>query len=206
MDLSRPHAAVAPQVGGDVLVALAGTTGQMTGRHIARVVRRGSRPAVTAALEQLVAQGIVLRTDVPPAHLYSLNREHVAYPAVAALANTRPELLARLKGAFESWAVPPVHASLFGSAARADGDTDSDIDIFLVRPRSVDEEDATWQRQTDELSTAVAAWTGNPLSLIEFSDKRVMEMTRDALAPMLDDGVLLWGTSLSALREQTHAA
>ncbi len=153
-----------------------------------------------------MSQGLVLRSEVPPAHLYSLNREHVAYPAVAALANIRSEFLARLKGDFKTWTVKPVHASMFGSAARADGDTDSDIDIFLLRPRGVDEEDETWQRQTDELSFSVAAWTGNPVSLIEFSDERVLTMPENALAPMLDDGILLWGVAVSELIERSHAA
>ena len=94
-------------------------------------------------------------------------------------------------------AVSLVHASLFGSAARADGDADSDFGLFLVRPGTVAEEDETWQHQTDELTNAVVAWTGNPLSIIEFSDERVIEMTRDALAPRLDDSVLLRGVSLA---------
>jgi hypothetical protein len=82
----------------------------------------------------------------------------------------------------------------------------SDVDIFLVRPGHVDEEDDTWQRQTDTLSTAVEAWTGNLVSLIEFSDDRVRTMARDALAPMLADSILLSGTSLADLVEAAHAS
>jgi predicted nucleotidyltransferase len=187
---------VAPQVSGDVLVVLSQTTGQMTGRQVARLVRHGNPKAVNTALERLVAQGLVLRTEAPPAYLYVLNREHVACPAVLALANIRAELFARMERAFEAWKLQPVHASLFGSAARGDGDEDSDIDIFLVRSRHIDEDDETWQHQTDALTTSVEAWTGNPVSLVEFSDDRVAEMVQDTLAPMLSDGIRLSGTSL----------
>jgi predicted nucleotidyltransferase len=187
-------------------MVLARTVGQMTGRQVARLVRRGSQPAVNAALDRLVSQGVLHRAEAPPAFLYSLNREHLAYPAVEALANMRAEVIARLTAAFDAWEVRPVHASLYGSAARSDGDQDSAVDIFLVRPGHVDEEDDTWQRQTDTLSTAVEAWTGNLVSLIEFSDDRVRTMARDALAPMLADSILLSGTGLADLVEAAHAS
>jgi predicted nucleotidyltransferase len=199
MDISRPYSSIAPTIEGDVLVVLAGTTGQMTGRQVSRLVRRGSQPAVNAALNRLVTQGLVRRAEAPPAFLYSLNREHLACPAVEVLANLREEFIARLQRAFDGWDPRPVHASLFGSAARGDGDEDSDIDIFLVRPVHVDEENETWQRQADELRTAVEAWTGNPVSVIEFVDKRVVAMAPDALAPMLADGILLSGAKLADL-------
>jgi predicted nucleotidyltransferase len=206
VNLSRPYAAVSPQVSGDVLVVLARTTGQMTGRHVARLVRHGNPKAVNTALERLVAQGLVLRTEVPPAYLYVLNRDHLGYPAVAALANIRVEFIARLEASFEAWELKPVHASLFGSAARSDGDENSDIDIFLIRPRHIDDEDETWQDQRASLRTDVESWTGNPVSLIEFSDERVTTMGRDALAPMLSDGLLLSGTALADLIETAPAS
>jgi predicted nucleotidyltransferase len=196
MNLSRPYAAVAPQISGDVLVVLDQTTGQMTGRQVARLVRHGSPKAVNTALERLTAQGLVLRAEAPPAYLYTLNRDHLAYPAIAALANIRTELISRLKTSFESWHTPPLHASLFGSAARGDGAEDSDIDVFLVRARKIPEHEETWERQTDMLRIEIEAWTGNQASLVEFSEARVAEMSDDALTPIIADGILLAGTRL----------
>jgi predicted nucleotidyltransferase len=201
MNVARPYSSVAPTVDGDVLVVLARTVEQMSGRQVARLVRRGSQPAVNAALDRLVSQGLVRRAAVPPALLYSLNRDHLAYPAVEALANLRAELIGRLQAAFDVWKIKPVHASLYGSTARGDGDDDSDIDVFIVRPGHVNEENETWQRQLDTFSGAVEAWTGNQVSLIEFSDARVTTMARDALAPMLADGILLSGAGLEDLIE-----
>jgi hypothetical protein len=196
VDLSRPYAAVAPQVSGDVLVVLDQTTGQMTGRQVARLVRHGTPKAVNSALERLTAHGLVLRAEAPPAFLYTLNRDHVAYPAIAALANIRAEFIFRLRKSFDNWHTPPVHASLFGSAARGDGAEDSDIDIFLVRPGEILKHEENWERQIDTLRTGIEAWTGNQASVIEFTDARVAEMPDDALAPIIADGILLAGTRL----------
>ena len=61
----------------------------------------------------------------------------------------------------------PVHASVFGSAARGDGDAASDIDVFVVRPATVAEDDATWRGQLDSLADDITRWTGNHAGISE---------------------------------------
>lgn len=53
----------------------------------------------------------------------------------------RSDLLSRLRAALSGWSPRAVHASLFGSAARGDGDAGSDIDIFVVRPVPIGQDD-----------------------------------------------------------------
>lgn len=200
MDLSRPYSAIATTVDGDVLVALAHTRGARSGRQLARTVRRGSQPAVNAALGRLVDQGLVRREAAPPAALYTLNRDHIGYPAVAALANMRRELFRRLREHLAGWAIAPVHASMFGSAARGDGDVASDIDLVVVRPRGIDEEDERWQEQLSQLAGAVRAWTGNVASIIELDERGVSEVavsSLPALAAWREDAIELAGRSLA---------
>src|SRR4051812_1306892 len=96
MDVARPYAAVAPSLDGDVLVVLAGVTGPLTGRQVAELARRGSQSAVSAVLDRLVEHGLVLRQKAGRAHLHTLNREHVAAPAVEALARARSVLFDRI--------------------------------------------------------------------------------------------------------------
>jgi hypothetical protein len=206
MNVSRAYGAVAPTVEGDVLVVLAGTTQPLTGRRVARLARRGSVAAVAKALDRLVHQGLVLRQEAPPASLYTLNRQHVAAPTVETLALIRTELLDRLRDAFSSWSIPPVHASMFGSAARQDGDTDSDIDIFLVRPDGVDLEDATWSRQLHDIGGAILTWTGNYASIIDFAEQDIAQMCAEnppVLADLRRDAIDLAGTPLRALLGST---
>jgi len=206
MNVSRAYSAVAPTVEGDVLVVLAGTTQPLTGRRVARLARRGSVAAVAKALDRLVSQGLVLRQEAPPASLYTLNHRHIAAPTVETLALIRTELLDRLRHAFSSWSIPPVHASMFGSAARQDGDVDSDIDIFLVRPAGVDPEDATWSAQLHDIGDAILAWTGNHASVIDFPEQDLRQLHDESppvLADLRRDGIDLAGTPLRELLGST---
>ena len=137
MDLSRPWAPIRSPIDMEVLRVLRGTTRPLTGREVARLVRAGSQPTVNASLRRLSDEGLVHVEEAGNAYLYTFNREHLAAPAVELLADVRAELERRLRDEIAGWKIAPVHLSVFGSAARGDGDTRSDIDIFVVRPRDV---------------------------------------------------------------------
>jgi predicted nucleotidyltransferase len=176
----------------EVLLVLRGTTRPLTGREVARLVRAGSQPAVNAALRRLAEEGLVQAEEAGRAYLYTFNREHLAAPAVELLADIRTELERRLRAELTEWEIAPAHISIFGSAARGDGDTRSDINIFVVRPTGVAEDDARWREQLERLSDHVRDWTGNhaALSVVSAADVRrlrrerppiVEELRRDAI-------------------------
>jgi predicted nucleotidyltransferase len=150
-------------------MVLAGTTRPLTGREVSRLVRRGSWSGVRRVLHRLVDQGLVTAQEAIPSMLFSLNRDHVAAPAVMTLARLRTEFFDRIRDQIKHWDIAPASAAIFGSAARGDGSTDSDVDVFLVRPDAVDEGDAGWRRQVAELSAAISRWSGNPASMIEIT-------------------------------------
>ena len=89
MDVTRPYAAIAPGVEGEALVVLAGTTAPLTGRQITRLVKRGTSPSVSAALDRLVEQGVVHRQEAGRAYLHTLNRDHIAAPIEIGRASCR---------------------------------------------------------------------------------------------------------------------
>jgi DNA-binding transcriptional ArsR family regulator len=163
----------------EVLRVLRGTTRPLTGREVARLVRTGSQPTVNASLRRLSAEGLVRVEEAGNAYLYTFNREHLAAPAVELLADVRTELERRLRSEISGWQVAPVHLSIFGSAARGDGSTASDIDIFVVRPRDVSDDDPLWREQLDRLSDHVLAWTGNHAGLSEVSETDVRRLRRE---------------------------
>lgn len=169
MHVAQPHTAVAPTVDGDVLVALWPTALPLTGRQVAARVPHRSQKAVSVALDRLVGQGLVHRQEAGRAYLHTPNHEHLAAPAVAALAGLRATLIERLRAQLAAWSPAPWHVSLFGSVARGDGDGASDVDLLIVRPEGVDAEDAAWRRQVEALTGAVHAWTGNHAGIIELS-------------------------------------
>ena len=196
MDVSRPYRSVVPSVDGDVLAVLAGTTRALTGREVARLSGRPSHAGALHALNRLVEHGLVDRTEAGRALLYTLNREHVAAPAVELLAGMRSEFLRRLVATVDAWAVPPMHLSLFGSAARADGDAASDIDVFVIRPRAVGAEDERWRAQLEDLAVQIRRWTGNHSSLMEVGEQelpRLGRSRRDTVADLRTQAVTLVG-------------
>jgi predicted nucleotidyltransferase len=120
---------------------------------------------------------LVTAQEATPSLLYLLNRDHVAAPAVMALARLRTDFFDRIRDLIGRWSIAPESAAIFGSAARGDGSTESDVDVFLVRPDAVDEDDPEWRRQVAELSAAVLGWSGNPASVIEISAAEAGELS-----------------------------
>jgi predicted nucleotidyltransferase len=85
-----------------------------------------------------------------------------------------------------SWKIQPVHASLFGSAARGDGDERSDIDLLLVRPADTDADESRWRHQLDTLAELVRKWSGNHCALIELGERELPRLRRDR-PPVVDE-------------------
>jgi predicted nucleotidyltransferase len=202
MDVSRPYAAVAPGLEGDVLNVLARTSRGLTGREVALLTGRTSHSGVLAVLHRLSDEGLVERVELNRSYLFALNRAHIAAPAVAILAGLRDELLDRVRGLLKAWAMPPVHASLFGSAARGDGDADSDIDLLVVRPASVAPEDPGWLDQLARLEQGVHRWTGNRAAIQQVPENdlpRLAAEDRPIVSELLHDAIALSGPELSTL-------
>jgi predicted nucleotidyltransferase len=206
MDLSRPWALIRSPIDTEVLLVLHGTTRPLTGREVSRLVRAGSQPAVNAALRRLAEEGLVRAEEAGNAYLYTLNREHLGAQAVALLADIRTELERRLRAEIAEWETPPVHVSIFGSAARGDGDTRSDIDIFVVRPGDVPEDDPSWQEQLERLSHHVHNWTGNRAAVSEVSAADVRRLRRErppVVEELRRDAITLAGPAPTELLGKT---
>jgi predicted nucleotidyltransferase len=196
VDLSRPWGLIRSPIDMEVLLVLRGTTRPLTGREVARLVRAGSQPAVNAALRRLAGDGVVHAEEAGNAYLYTFNRDHLAARAIELLADIRSELERRLRAAIGEWEIAPTHVSMFGSAARGDGDIRSDIDIFVVRPAGVAEEDPGWREQLERLSDDVHAWTGNRAAISDVSTDDVRRLRRErppVVDELLRDAITLTG-------------
>lgn len=178
MDVARPFSALSTSVDVDVLVVLAGSSVPRTGRELARLTGR-SNTGVRHVLDRLVAHGLVERTEAGRAYLYLLNRDHLLAPAVEEMAEVRVALVGKLRETMTAWGVPPVHASLFGSTARGDGNFASDVDLFIVRPAGIGDDDPEWRAQIDDLAEQVRRWTGNHAGIAEISDTELLKLRRD---------------------------
>ncbi|HSZ14961.1 MAG TPA: nucleotidyltransferase domain-containing protein [Solirubrobacteraceae bacterium] len=187
---------------------LAGTTMALTGRQVALLTGRKSHSGVLAVLNRLTEHGLVSRVELNRAYLFALNRDHLAAPAVEILAGMRKALFDELRDVIDDWPITPVHVSLFGSAARGDGDTRSDFDLLVVRPDSVDQDEPAWRSQIDELVDLIRRRTGNHASVIERDDSG-MERLRAAEPPILSEllaDALVLNGSRSQLADMLEAA
>ncbi len=202
MDVARPISAVSPSLDGEVLQTLAGTSMAMTGRQVAVLTGRRSHSGVLDALDRLTRQGLVDRVELNRASLFSLNRDHLAAPAVIALAGLRTELITRIRRDIAGWEIATIHASLFGSAARGDGDTQSDIDLFVVRPAAILEADGGWRAQLGGLADKIERWTGNRASISELAEPEISRLSTNPppiVAQLRSDAILLAGSALTDL-------
>jgi predicted nucleotidyltransferase len=206
MDVARPYAAVCPKLDGEVLRVLAGTTRSLTGREVALLTGRSSHSGVLDVLHRLTEHGLVDRVELNRAFLFALNREHLAAPAVDILAGMREELLNRIRRKLGAWEIVPVHVSLFGSTARGDGDTRSDIDLFVIRPSDVDADEPSWRVQLDDLSDQIRRWTGNYAGVVEIAESQLARLRAEALpivTELRSDAIVLSGSDIPTLLATT---
>jgi predicted nucleotidyltransferase len=188
-----------------ILVELSRLPNPVTVGQLRQRLGRGSDRGVRLALNRLVKQGVVFATSVGNATVYAINDQHLIAPAVHALADVRSRFLRQLRELIATWSIAPEHASLFGSAARRDGTSESDIDLLIVRPGDIDD-DELWREQLDELATRVRAWTGNNVQISDLagSEVKALRARRPAIVGELEqDAVDLAGVTV---RQLLHTA
>ena len=205
MDISSPISSVIPGVPGVILQVLARTTQPLTGSGIADLVApRWSRAGVTKALHGLVESGLVTCMPAGRANLYTLNREHVAATPVLELSHLRATLIDRISAAVRAWPTAATAVYVYGSLARSSGNSSSDIDLLVVRPRHVRESNEKWSSQILRLTDNVHEWSGNHCEILEYTVVELQRLVKrkDALTLSLRrDAQLIAGQRVRGLLE-----
>ena len=200
MDLAHPLTSLVPSLDSAVLEVLAGTEQGLSASRIARLAPRGTRAGQAPVLDRLVEHGVVLADPAGQGYLYRLNREHMLAPVILVAARARVAIFERLAGAIAALDPEPVHASVFGSFARGEAGSDSDIDILVVTARRG--ELPAWDEQVRALEGRVLTWTGNRCHALAFDLARVRALARDRepiAVNWLNDAVLVFGQPLRSL-------
>jgi hypothetical protein len=207
VDYRDPIEAVIPGAQGKVLGALLRTSGELNLRNIARVAGVSIAQA-SRVLPELVSLGIIERREVPPSSLFLLVPEHVASRALLALANIRRDVMAEIGRAADDIKPPPVSVVAFGSFARGDGTAESDIDMVVVRPSDVDDDDGPWLATLEAWRTHISRASGNDIEILEVGENEIAaKLNGDAQVwrDIRRDGQLLHGKPLAQLAEPFHA-
>ena len=174
MNVGSPIDSVVPTLDGPVLEVLASSSVTLSLTEIHRRASRGALSGFRSVLQRLVREGIV---DAVPGG-YLLNREHVATGSIKALVGLRSEFISRLRDQVSSWSYDADLVGLFGSFARRDGDSESDIDILIVG------DDRLPDDLMDELAGRVLAWTGNQAQIMTLT-RTDLRRLRSADEPIL---------------------
>ncbi|HYU85650.1 MAG TPA: nucleotidyltransferase domain-containing protein [Kribbellaceae bacterium] len=187
---------------GPVLAALARTTEPLSGSRVQRLAGAGSETGVRKVLRRLAATGLVTVSEAGASRMYALNRNHLAAAAVLQLTSLRQLLVDRIRALIATWDPRPIHASLFGSTARGDGDLDSDVDILLIHEDFADPP-SSWSDQVSDLAERVHEWTGNHAQMYEFSASQLGEHLvagEPIVQDWIRDGITLAGVDFRHLR------
>lgn len=188
-----------------VLRALAAQGSPMSQRELARragVQVRSAQQAVTV----LVALGLADRIVGGRDYLVSLNRRHRLAPAVVTLFGAEAELFRGVRERLHAWARTGgrrrlVHAVvLFGSAARGDDTTASDLDVLVVTAsdRARDAVAEAFGEVADDLRSR-SGLDARPLVLSRGVLSARSRRRQPPLPEILADGLVIVGPALRDL-------
>jgi len=183
-----------------VVRALAGTDAALGVREVARIAGVSANRA-SQVLTNLVEHGLVLVDERGGGRLCRLNRDHLAAGPLIGLVDLRARMIEFLRHEVGSWRRQPAHVSLFGSAARADGDTRSDLDLLVVRSDDA-ADDEVWDEQLFDSGERIRAATGNRTAWFLTSPaglRRAVQAGEPIIGEWRRDGVHLAGRRLDRL-------
>ncbi|MEZ5296535.1 MAG: helix-turn-helix domain-containing protein [Ilumatobacteraceae bacterium] len=207
MDFLHPIRAVIPGAQGRVLGVLAETTAPLNLSTLARLAGISVAQA-SRVMPGLVELGLVERREIPPSSQFRLIRENVAAQAIIDLARSRDAALTQIGSAAADLPVPPVSVIVFGSVARGDSDQHSDLDVIIVRPDDVDDDDDAWATSIERWRSEAQAITGNTVEVLEVTQGEARAKLAGSAQLWRDvarDGIVVYGLTMSDLRERVHA-
>jgi predicted nucleotidyltransferase len=207
VDFAAPVQALIPGAQGRILAVLAETTAELNLRTIARL-SGVSLAQASRIMPGLVEIGIVERRDVPPAALFRLVEDHVASRAVLAVARARTTVLGELGSGAAELSPAPISVIVFGSFAQGTARAGSDIDIVVVRPDSVDDDNRNWHADLEGWRRQGRRLTGNPIEVLEVAASEASRLLRSR-RPLWSDirrhGIVVHGRTLDELTGRRSA-
>jgi hypothetical protein len=87
---------------------------------------------------------------------------------------------------------------------RGEAAVDSEIDVVVVRPDSIDENDEDWATAFESWRYDARAITGNSVEVVEASLSEARSKLRGAWPHVRRDGATIFGLSLDQISESVH--
>jgi predicted nucleotidyltransferase len=187
MLFNEPFGGVIPGARGAVLAALLRTDIPLTGRQIhALVSDEYSLWTVQEALKALTQLGIVNTQTVGRAGVHTINEDHICVAPLRVLLDPITALTNTVREAVGHDVKTVI---LFGSIARGEANSHSDVDLAVIAP-------ADWDGRTD-LEDAVRTRLGNNCDVLVFTSEdftRLADIGEPVVREILASGVALIGS------------
>ncbi len=183
MDFRQPVSSLVPGATGRILEVLGRSSADLNASAVARLARVSPSQA-SRVLPRLVELGVATARHVPPSSLYALNRRHLAAHAIEFLLDSPAKAIDRLRSLASRVSPAPASIAIFGSVARGTATVQSDIDVLVVRPMTVCEDDEDWNSSLALWAERVGSATGNPV--------RILEVDEDELTERFDADSAIW--------------
>ena len=149
---------------------------------------------------QLVALGLVDRTDIPPVALFRLQDRNLASRLVSQLAQLREDFFEQVTRSARSIEPAPINVTVVGSMARGQAGAESDIDLLVVRASDTEADDDLWVKSLGMFEEELEALAGNPPNLIEVAEGEMPELLggKEGLWKQFEEeGLVLLGVPLA---------
>jgi len=162
------------------------------------------RTRASGIIGELSDLGIVERREMGRTVLVSLARRSVAGELIDRLAHLGSEVIVRLRGLATELEPAPETLLIFGSFARGEADSHSDLDVLAVRSPAADPD--KWAAALSAFTEQARDLTGNPIQVLEcdLADLRRKagpraKVGRDFWNAVRRDAILLTGSPLDDL-------
>lgn len=165
MNLTNPGADLFGAARAAVLRVVARVDVPLSGRRIHQLTGNASLRTTQNELNHLTAVGLLHRQRVGPAYTYILNRKHALWPAIEMILSTPRNLTDELSSlARETLRPYATRVDLYGSLARGEAGTESDVDVVIIW----DPETARGPRDDARFAftQAVERFTGNETQVL----------------------------------------